>query len=79
MVKQWFTLLLPSARGAYDVDDWHVLSEGYEESGDGDGTNSTNKLHTTSYSINSTEFADAKAEGHSKYLHTWRDSVMHTW
>lgn len=79
MVKQWFSLLLLSARGAYDVDDWYALSEGYGESGDVNGPNSTKKLHTTSYSIDSTEFTDAKAEGHSKYLQTWRDSVIHTW
>ena len=33
MVKYWFIYLLHGARHAYDVYDWHDLSEGYDESG----------------------------------------------
>ena len=77
MVKQWLSLLLLGAQNAYDVYDWHMLSEGYDKSGDGDQLDSTKKLHTTSYSIDNTEFTDTKAEkeGHSKHLHIGRDSV----
>ena len=62
MVKHWFSLLLLGARHAYDVYDWHVLREGYDESVDRDQLNSTKISHTTSYSIDGAEFTDAKAE-----------------
>jgi hypothetical protein len=77
MVKHWFILLLLGARDAYDVYDWHVFREGYDKSGDGDQLNSTKKSHTTSYSIDGTEFTDTKAEKecHSKRLPIGRDSV----
>ena len=76
MVKHWFILLLLGAWDTYNVYDWHMLREGYDELGDGE-LNSTKKSHTTGYSIDGTEFTDAKAEKEyeSKRLPIGRDSV----
>jgi hypothetical protein len=65
MVKHWFILLMLGAWDAYYVHDWYVLRKGYEVSGDRKRLNCT-IMHTTSYSIDGTEFANAKARNHSQ-------------